>query len=134
MRSSLFPIASRPPADSPSVLILCADDAIAEALIRELASRRYQPLVGRPNWTVQAALEWARPVAVVVDAHHPAALSERLLAASDGTAVGLVLFGESAPDGSHPMRRASKVTVSTVPTFDAQLIGGAVDAAVGRTT
>jgi hypothetical protein len=59
--------ASAPQALPLPVLILCANDAVAEELIRELAGRRYQPLVGRPGWSWRAALEWARPVAAVVD-------------------------------------------------------------------
>jgi hypothetical protein len=95
----------------PAVLILCADERLAEALIRELAGRRYQPLVGWPGWTWASLLEWAHPVAAVVDARHPAAKSGRLLPASGDVEVGLVVVDESA---------------------DVRLIGGAVDATVRR--
>jgi hypothetical protein len=114
----------------PPVLILCTDDGVARELIRELAGRRYQPLVGRPGWSWKAALEWARPVAAVVDTHHPAARSDGFLAASDDLDVGLVVFGHSADGGSRSGRR--RVAVATVPTVDAELIGGAVDSAVRR--
>lgn len=111
----------------PSVLVLCADEDLSGALVRELAGRHYQPLVDRPGWTWQSLLEWARPVAAVVDAGHPAARSARFLAASDDLDVGLVVVGNPADAGpALGSRRA------TVPVADAQLIGGAVDAAVRR--
>jgi hypothetical protein len=56
---------SSPHAEPPPVLILCADKVLAEELIRELAGRRYQPLVAWPGLSWRAALEWARPDAVV---------------------------------------------------------------------
>lgn len=121
-------VASSPQAVPAPVLILCADEGLAEELIRELAGRRYQPLVGRPGWSWRAALEWARPVAAVVDTHHPAARSAGFLAASDDFEVGLVMFGGPA-DVVPAARRWPSLAVRTV---DAQLIGGAVDAAVRR--
>jgi hypothetical protein len=116
----------------PPVLIMCADDGVAEELIRELAGRRYQPLVGRPGWSWRATLEWARPVAAVVDRHHPAARSAGFFATSHELEVGLVMFGDP-PEAAPPatIRRAS-TAVATIPTADAELIGGAVDAAVRR--
>jgi hypothetical protein len=110
---------------SPAVLILCADDALAKELIRELAGRRYQPLVGRPDWSWKVALEWARPVAAVVHTQHPAASSEGFPAASDDLECGVVVFGESTPAGA---KRARVRTA--VPGADAKVIGGAVDEAV----
>jgi hypothetical protein len=115
----------------PPVLILCADEGLAVELVRELAGRHYQPLVDRPGWTWRSLLEWARPVAAVVDASHPAARSDRFLAASDDLDVGLVVIGEPANATSPPgLRRAA----TTVPVADARLIGGAVDAAVRSRT
>lgn len=93
------------------VLILCADEGVTAELVRALAGRRYQPLVGRPEWSWQAALEWARPVAAVVDTRHPAAHSDRFRAASDDFDVGVVVVGGPA---------------------DVQAIGRAVDAAIRR--
>lgn len=101
----------RPGSAPKPVLILCADDSITDGLIRSLASRRYQPLVGRPNWSWQAALEWARPVAAVVDRRHPAARSAPFFVASDGFEIGVVVLGGAS---------------------DVETIGGAVDAAVRR--
>lgn len=123
------PAASSPLAVRPPVLILCADDGVVEELIRELAGRRYQPLVGRPDWSWRATLEWARPVAAVIDRHHPAARSDTFLAASDDLDVGLVVFG-GPPDAAPAAKR--RRTSATVLTADAQLIGGAVDATVRR--
>lgn len=111
----------------PPVLILCADEGVAEELIRELAGRRYQPLVGRPGWSWKAALEWARPVAAVVDTQHPAASSDGFLAGSDDLDVGVVVFGQPTPLA---VKRAG--VRAAVSTADARLIGGAVDEAVRR--
>src|ERR687884_384391 len=86
------PYTSRSDSAPQPVLILCADEGITDELIRDLAGRRYQPLVARPNWSWQAALEWARPVAAVVDRRHPAARSEAFVAASGNYEVGLVVF------------------------------------------
>src|SRR5918992_1687999 len=83
----------------PSVLVLCADEGLSGALVRELAGRHYQPLVDRPGWTWQSLLEWARPVAAVLDAAHPAARSARFLAASDDLDVGLVVVGDPEETG-----------------------------------
>jgi hypothetical protein len=115
----------------PPVLILCADEGLTEELVRELAGRHYQPLVDRPGWTWMSLLEWARPVAAVVDTGHPAARSARFLAASDDLEVGLVVFGDPAADASglRPQDAAA-----TVPGANAQLIGGAVDDAIRRRT
>jgi hypothetical protein len=110
-----------------TVLIVCADEGVAEELIRELAGRHYQPLVGRPGWSWRAALEWARPVAAVVDRNHPAVRSDGFLAASDDLQVGLVMFGELVD-----VARTTTRPLATDPTVDVQLIGGAVDAAVRR--
>ena len=121
--------ASSPQAVPAPVLILCADEAVAEELIRELAGRRYQPLVGRPGWSWRAALEWARPVAAVVDRRHPAARSAGFLAASDDFDVGLVMFDGPAEVIPATARRWPSAATQPV---DAQLIGGAVDAAVRR--
>jgi hypothetical protein len=117
---------------SPTVLILCSDEGIRGELIRDLASRRYQPLVGRPNWSWRAALEWARPVAAVVDTSHPAAHSDALLAASGDLEVGLVVF-DGSPD-SPPGNDSSGARGggAVVRTTDVEVIGGAVDAAVRR--
>src|SRR5688572_31067090 len=41
----------------------------------------------------KAALEWARPVAAVVDRQHPAVRSDGFLTASDDLEVGVVVFG-----------------------------------------
>jgi hypothetical protein len=133
MRSALpeSQAASSPPVPAP-VLILCADDGIAEELIRELASRRYQPLVGRPGWSWRASLEWARPVAAVVDREHPAARSDGFLDASDDLEVGLVVFGGPVDVPPGRRRNGSRAELALVPTADAELIGGAVDAAVRR--
>jgi hypothetical protein len=109
---------------------MCADEGMAGELIRELAGRNYQPLVGRPGWSWRATLEWARPVAAVVDTHHPAARSEGFLAASDDFEVGLVIFGEPAQPGAMPRPPRVRAEMSTLATADARLIGGAVDAAV----
>src|SRR5688500_4846701 len=86
-------------AASPQVLVLCAGEGLAGALVRELAGRHYQPLVDRPGWTWRSLLEWARPVAAVVDAGHPAARSARFLAASDDLDIGLVMVGDPADAG-----------------------------------
>jgi hypothetical protein len=108
-----------------SVLILCADDGLAEELVRELAARRYQPLVGRPGWSLKAALEWARPAVAVVHVAHPAALADGFLPDSAELGVGLVVFGEPAPGAAaRPGVRA------IVPNANARLIGGAVDDAL----
>jgi hypothetical protein len=116
----------------PPVLILCADEELADELVRELAGRHYQPLVDRPGWTWRSLLEWARPVAAVVDSDHPAARSDRFLAASEDLDVGLVVVGEPTEASSRlGSRRAAG---ATVPVADARLIGGAVDAAVRRRT
>jgi hypothetical protein len=114
----------------PSVLILSADGGLADALVRELAGRRYQPILGRPGWTWTALLEWACPVAAVVGTDHPAARSDRFLAASEDLEVGLVVFGQPA-DGA-PRFEARRAPAATVSSADARLIGGAVDAAVRR--
>jgi hypothetical protein len=114
----------------PPVLILCADEGVAGELIRELAGRHYQPLVGRPGWSWKAALEWARPVAAVVDTKHPAAGSDGFLAASDDLDVGLVVFG--GPANVAARARRGRGMIATVLTADARLIGGAVDATVRR--
>jgi hypothetical protein len=107
----------------PPVLILCADEGLAEELVRELAGRRYQPLVGRPWWSWAAALEWARPVAAIVDTRHPAARSDGFLTASDDLDVGVVVVGEPTPAVTEgPRVRA------IVRTTDVRLISGAVDA------
>jgi hypothetical protein len=119
---------SSPRAVPPPVLILCADDGLAEELIRELAGRHYQPLVGRPGWTWTSLLEWARPVAAVVDTGHPIAQSDNFLQASDDLEVGLVVFGDPVPGAARLRSRRA----ATVPGADARLIGGAVDAAVRR--
>jgi hypothetical protein len=110
-----------------TVLIVCADEGVAEELIRELAGRHYQPLVGRPGWSWRAALEWARPVAAVVDRSHPAVRSDGFLAASNDLQVGLVMFGEPVD-----IARTTTRPLASDPTVDVQLIGGAVDAAVRR--
>jgi hypothetical protein len=115
----------------PSVLILCADEEMAEELVRELAGRHYQPFVDRPGWTWTSLLEWARPVAAVVDIDHPAARSDRFLAVSDDLDIGLVVFGEPADAAPGLRARCAGATVSCA---DARLIGGAVDAAVRRRT
>lgn len=114
------------------VLILCADEGITEELIRDLAGRRYQPLIGRPDWSWRATLEWARPVAAVVDRRHPAVRSDVFLATSSDFDVGLVVFGEPAvtPPGSGA--RDSRSVRTLVSTTDVEVIGGAVDAAVRR--
>lgn len=122
--------ASSSGAESPPVLIVCADEGLAGELIRELAGRRYQPLVGRPGWTWRALLEWAHPVAAVVDTSHPAARTDRFFAASDDLEVGLVVFGDSAADT--PGMRPRPGATATVASSNAQLIGGAVDDAVRR--
>jgi hypothetical protein len=114
----------------PPVLILCADETLAEELVRELAGRNYQPLVDRPGWTWISLLEWARPVAAIVDAGHPAARSDRFLAVSDDLEVGLVVVGESTD--ATPCLGSRRTAGATVPVADAQLIGGAVDATVRR--
>jgi hypothetical protein len=134
MRSALpgSQAASSPPVVPAPVLILCADEGVAEELIRELASRRYQPLVGRPGWSWRAALEWARPVAAVVDREHPAARSDGFLDASDDLEVGLVVFGGPVDMPPGRQRNGSRAALSLIPTADAELIGGAVDAAVRR--
>src|SRR5918999_2689751 len=111
----------------PPVLILCADEGVAQELIRELAGRRYQPLVGRPGWSWKAALEWARPVAAVVDTKHPAAGSDGFLAASDDLDVGLVVFGGPANVAARPQRGRGKITTDL--TADARLHGGGVGVA-----
>jgi hypothetical protein len=116
------------------VLIMCADEGVAEELIRELAGRHYQPLVGRPGWSWRAVLEWARPVAAVVDRCHPAARSDGFLAASDDLEVGLVMFGGPADVTPGTTRPRARTAVAEHPTIDVQLIGGAVDAAVRRRT
>ena len=80
----LSPTSARPP-----VLILCAADALTKALVRELAGRGYQPLVSRPGWTCTAALEWARPVAVVIDADQaPVASDATVVIATDARVAG----------------------------------------------
>jgi hypothetical protein len=114
------------------VLILCADEGLTEELVRELAGRHYQPLVDRPGWTWKSLLEWARPVAAVVDSSHPAARSDRFFAASDDLEVGLVVVGEPADATSRLGSR--RTAAATVPVADARLIGGAVDATVRRRT
>jgi hypothetical protein len=123
-------VSSSPTAMPVAVLILCADDTVEEALIRELAGRRYQPLVGHPGLSWRAALEWAHPVAAVVDTHHPAARSDGFLAASQDLRVGIVVFGEpqsqAAGDASVP---------ATVRAPDTRRIGAAVDDTVrGRSS
>jgi hypothetical protein len=115
----------------PLVLILCADAGLAGELVRELAGRCYQPLVDRPGWTWRSLLEWAHPVAAVVDTGHPAAQSDRFLTASADLEVGLVVFGE--PTQAAP-NAESRRAAATVPVADARLIGGAVDATVRRRT
>jgi hypothetical protein len=134
MTSALHePQAGSSPSGVPApVLILCADDGVAEELIRELASRRYQPLVGRPGWSWRAALEWARPVAAVVDRAHPAARSDGFLDASDDFEVGLVLFGGPADLPPSRRRSGSRAALALVPSADVEMIGGAVDATVRR--
>jgi hypothetical protein len=134
MRSALSNsrAASSPHVVPPPVLILCADEGVAEELIRELAGRRYQPLVGRPGWSWKAALEWARPVAAVVDRQHPVARSDGFLAASDDLEVGLVVFGGLGDVAAAVTRPGARSAVATLPTADVQLISGAVDAAVRR--
>jgi hypothetical protein len=114
------------------VLILCADEGITEELIRDLAGRRYQPLVGRPDWSWRAALEWARPVAAVVDRRHPAARSDVFLATSSDFQVGLVVFGGPADAAPALEARDSRSVRALVATRNVELIGGAVDAAVRR--
>ena len=113
------------------VLILCADGGITGELIRDLAGRHYQPLVGRPDWSWQTSLEWARPVAAVVDRSHPAARSDAFLAASDVFQVGVVMFGGSA-DVPPRVRNSSHAAPAPNQTIDVEVIGGAVDAAVRR--
>jgi hypothetical protein len=119
--------ASTPRPASPAVLILCSDDTLAEELIRELAGRRYQPLVGRPDWSWKVALEWARPVAAVVDTQHPAARSDSFPSGSDDLGVGVVVFGEPTAAGA---KRAG--VRAAIRSADARVIGGAVDEAVRR--
>jgi hypothetical protein len=134
MRSALSGsnAASSPQVVPPPVLILCADEGVAEELIRELAGRHYQPLVGRPGWSWRASLEWARPVAAVVDRQHPAARSDGFLAVSDDLEVGLVMFGGPVDVAPGTARSGRGAAVAAVPTVDVQLIGGAVDATVRR--
>lgn len=116
---------ANPPRTLPQpVLILCADEGLAAELVRELAGRSYQPLIGRPGWSWTAALDWARPAAAVVDPKHPAALSNGLLSDVDGQ-IGIVVFGERAPAASVRAR-----VRAIMPTSDARLIGGAVDDAL----
>lgn len=124
--------ASSPRIGPPPVLILCADEAVAQELIRELAGRRYQPLVGRPGWSWKAALEWARPVAAVVDRQHPAVRSDGFLAASDDLDVGVVVFGGPVDVPAGRPEKPSRGGLAMVPTADPELIGGAVDATVRR--
>ena len=124
---STSPWVSRPQ----PVLILCADDGITEELVRDLAGRRYQPLIGRPDWSWRAALEWARPVAAVVDRRHPAARSDVFLATPSDFEVGLIVFGEPA-DAAAPGVRDSRSVRTVVATTDIEVIGVAVDAAVRR--
>ena len=114
------------------VLILCADEGITEELIRDLAARRYQPLIGRPDWSWKAALEWARPVAAVVDTRHPAARSDGFLATTDDFEVGLVVFGGAAGTAADLGTRHGGSLHTLIPNRDVGLIGGAVDAAVRR--
>jgi hypothetical protein len=109
------------------VLILCADDSLEEELVRELAGRRYQPLVGRPGWSWKAALEWARPAAAVIHTEHPAARSDGFLDGAEDLEIGVVVFGEPIPAAT---KRARGRTV--VSTADARVIGGAVDDAVRK--
>jgi hypothetical protein len=117
-----FHLSSSPTAVPVAVLILCADDTVEEALIRELAGRRYQPLVGHPGLSWRAALEWAHPVAAVVDTQHPAARSDGFLAASQHLRVGLVVFGDpQSPAASYATGPA------IVAATDARRIGAAVD-------
>lgn len=115
--------ASSPRTLPPPVLILCVDAGLAEELVRELAGRCYQPLVGQPWWSWAAALEWARPVAAIVDTRHPAAQSDSFLAASDDLDVGVVVVGEPTPAVTKGPRLRTIVS-----TADARLISGAVDA------
>ena len=115
-------LSSSPTAVPVAVLILCADDTVEEALIRELAGRRYQPLVGHPGLSWRAALEWAHPVAAVVDTHHPAARSDGFLTATQDLRVGLVVFGEPRPPAA-----GDASARATVRAADARRIGAAVD-------
>src|SRR5918999_793299 len=110
--------ASSTPAVPPPVLILCADDGVAEGLVRELASRCYQPLIGRPDWSWRATLEWARPVAAVVDREHPAARSAGFLDASDDLEVALVVFGGPVDVPPGRRRNGSRAELALVPTAD----------------
>jgi hypothetical protein len=112
------------------VLILCADEGITDELVRDLAARRYQPLVGRPNWSWQATLEWARPAAAVVDRRHPAARSDAFLAAWNDFDVGLVVFG--GPSDIALVTGDVPLADAVVPTADIESIGGAVDATVRK--
>lgn len=122
---------SSPRAVPPPVLVLCADEGLAAELVRELAARHYQPLVERPGWTWMSLLEWARPVAAVVDTEHPASRSDHFLDASDDLEVRLVVFGERV-SAAPPLRR--RAAAATVPVADARVIGGAVDATLRRRT
>ena len=118
-------------ASAPPVLVLCADDGIAGELILELASRRYQPLLGPWGWSWRATLEWARPVAAVVDRNHPAARSEGFVAVSNDLEVGLVVFGDHV-DVAPWTASTGADAVAVLSPVDVRLIGGAVDAAVLR--
>ena len=118
-------------ASAPPVLVLCTDDGIAGELIRELASRRYQPLLGRWGWSWRATLEWARPVAAVVDRNHPAARSDEFVAVSNDLEVGLVVFGDHVDVAPWTTGTGADAAPALSP-VDVQLIGGAVDAAVRR--
>jgi hypothetical protein len=102
---------------------------LAEDLVRELAGRRYQPLLSRLGWMWTAALEWARPVAVVVDSDLPGVLSEAFVVASSRVEAGLVIFGDPAK-GANRTPLATRGAVVTVAARDARLIGRAVDAVV----
>jgi hypothetical protein len=85
------------------VLILCADEGLAGEIVRELAARRYQPLIGRPGLSWSAALDWARPAAAVVDTRHPA-VSDELRARVDGREIRIIVFGDATPVTPHPSR------------------------------